>query len=612
MCYEEKDGIDIYKITGLQENICSESHIPLRKQIIDFANCKLAEMLMDITGIEDISDPRLCEALVSVKTDCLTLRKEYVNGCTLGYRKCNIPDVQKFITWKQLCRTDHGRHPDKQWNTHLYFDWLNTPPQPCCGEEACQGQAEPETTPLQRMLEELDKMESARINGEAGHGKSVLLMKQAEYFMNQGLKVLVCSFTNVAAMRIGGTTIHNGLCISTQDFITRKTLPDIILIDESSQVPAELWEKMALIKKLGCRIYHYGDDWQTMPVEEHTEVQCTDYLNSSAIMELSNFHWVKLMTNYRIAKDPSNLLHELIKELKQTGKISDEAKAISELMHIKTNICWSQRMRKHINHLHMQAITTHKGTFKIYKVQGDIYTQDGKLCKGLPVIIRHKDKQIGLIKGAHYQVAKWDKKTLTIERPIKKDGVQQWEQNTIPMEKFYSYLLPAYCLTTHSIRGDTFDHPFVIHEFERMKCVKWRYTAISRGTHHKHLNICEPIVLPSIETDPAKMKQLRQYITSFVRGCTFEEFWDYMNEKLKVMQGGLTWSDHGHDWEIDHIIPKDLWNSRQAGGVLVAEQLRKPEEKDIMNHYTNLQPLDPSKNRSKKNKYFDCQRNVIF
>ena len=54
----------------------------------------------------------------------------------------------------------------------------------------------------------------------------------------------------------------------------------------------------------------------------------------------------------------------------------------------------------------------------------------------------------------------------------------------------------------------------------------------------------------------------------------------------------MNWSNHGSYWEIDHIIPCDSFD------------LTDIEQQKQCFHYTNLQPLTVSENRSKKNKIF--------
>ena len=53
----------------------------------------------------------------------------------------------------------------------------------------------------------------------------------------------------------------------------------------------------------------------------------------------------------------------------------------------------------------------------------------------------------------------------------------------------------------------------------------------------------------------------------------------------------MNWNNHGSVWELDHIKPSSSFN------------LLDPEEQKRCYHYTNLQPLEKTKNRNKLNKY---------
>ncbi len=72
-------------------------------------------------------------------------------------------------------------------------------------------------------------------------------------------------------------------------------------------------------------------------------------------------------------------------------------------------------------------------------------------------------------------------------------------------------------------------------------------------------------------------------------GCSIEEFKIYLQEKFTPE---MNWGNYGKDkyWEIDHIIPCDNFN------------LLLEEEQQKCFHYTNLQPLEITKNRQKNNK----------
>jgi hypothetical protein len=71
--------------------------------------------------------------------------------------------------------------------------------------------------------------------------------------------------------------------------------------------------------------------------------------------------------------------------------------------------------------------------------------------------------------------------------------------------------------------------------------------------------------------------------------CSIEQCKQHIENQFKPE---MSWNNHGSYWEIDHIKPCDSFD------------LTDIEQQKQCFHYTNLQPLTISENRSKKNKIF--------
>jgi hypothetical protein len=65
-----------------------------------------------------------------------------------------------------------------------------------------------------------------------------------------------------------------------------------------------------------------------------------------------------------------------------------------------------------------------------------------------------------------------------------------------------------------------------------------------------------------------------------ILGCSFKDFEAYIKKQFKE---GMTWENHG-EWELDHIVPKILAETKQ--------------EIEAINHYSNFQPLWKGENGS--------------
>ena len=74
-------------------------------------------------------------------------------------------------------------------------------------------------------------------------------------------------------------------------------------------------------------------------------------------------------------------------------------------------------------------------------------------------------------------------------------------------------------------------------------------------------------------------------------GCTLAQLKEHIEQQF---QEGMTWDNWGqgdNHWQIDHIIP------------LVSFDLEDPKQVKKATHYTNLQPLWESENKSKGGKW---------
>lgn len=123
------------------------------------------------------------------------------------------------------------------------------------------------------------------VTGGAGTGKSVVAVEAIRELESQGKNVVVCAPTGIAAMNIGGTTIHKAFGFKTGPCIAEKSLKlsvrapklikmaDIILIDEISMCRMDMMDAVcASIKRAEELTSHriqrvvFGDFCQLPPV----------------------------------------------------------------------------------------------------------------------------------------------------------------------------------------------------------------------------------------------------------------------------------------------------------------------------------------------------------
>lgn len=171
-----------------------------------------------------------------------------------------------------------------------------------------------------------DLMENTReclfITGKAGTGKSTLL----KYFKaNTGKKIIVLAPTGVAAINIGGQTIHSFFRLPPK-IIRKDTIKrlkdksvienlDMIIIDEVSMVRSDLMDGIDYALRLnrgkmkipfgGVQMVFFGDLFQLSPVVENEakdlleERYSSPYFFSAKVFNDCNLKSVELSTIYR-------------------------------------------------------------------------------------------------------------------------------------------------------------------------------------------------------------------------------------------------------------------------------------------------------------------------
>lgn len=164
--------------------------------------------------------------------------------------------------------------------------------------------------------------ENLFITGKAGTGKSTLL----KYFKaNTGKKIVVLAPTGVAAINIGGQTIHSFFKfpprLIQKDTIRRRRNTDLIekldavIIDEVSMVRADLMDGIDYALRLnrhqmkkpfgGVQIIFFGDLFQLPPVVEESikgildEQYASPYFFSANVFNNSHLRHIELTRIYR-------------------------------------------------------------------------------------------------------------------------------------------------------------------------------------------------------------------------------------------------------------------------------------------------------------------------
>ncbi len=125
-----------------------------------------------------------------------------------------------------------------------------------------------------------------------------------------------------------------------------------------------------------------------------------------------------------------------------------------------------------------------KKDYHVLKLDGldyDDRSQAVILNKGVPIISKVNNEDIGNFNNQRFKIIKYDALTITM-----KDDFKKLIKINIP--DFQKYFLVGYATTTHSVKGMSIGEPYPIHEWDRMD-QRLRYVALSRSRSIEYINI---------------------------------------------------------------------------------------------------------------------------
>ena len=152
--------------------------------------------------------------------------------------------------------------------------------------------------------------QSYLITDPGGSGKTTLLKQLQDVLSKQDKKYITLCPTNLAALLVGGMTIHKfSAQLKKQSQVQNLDL-DYIFVDEVSMLGEVFYKFLMMIKKLrpDIKMIISGDYCQLLPVNDRISPD-TDYSNSPCLFELADYNKIQL-TKCRRADDT---LYNLIK-----------------------------------------------------------------------------------------------------------------------------------------------------------------------------------------------------------------------------------------------------------------------------------------------------------
>jgi ATP-dependent exoDNAse (exonuclease V) alpha subunit len=326
----------------------------------------------------------------------------------------------------------------------------------------------------------INSNESYFITGPGGSGKTELIKQLQQEITKRGKKYESLAPTNLAALLIGGITIHRFASKFKKSSVIKSLDIDYIFVDEVSMMAEMFYKFLLMIKRIrpDIKIIISGD-FNQLPAVNDRISQYTDYGNSPCLFELSDFNKIQLTICRRSDDTLFKLLQfDNIKNLK-----SNHFTETSEYDN-NFHICHTNETRKHINEIKMKQLYNKKSRhgFMIPKNIHDDRSQDMILNKTMPIIAKVNKEKLEIFNNQRYTITKIDKKKniILIEN--------EYGTKEINIDDFNKYFIPGYSATCHSVQGLSISEKYTVHEFNKMS-IKLKYVALTRAKKLNQIHI---------------------------------------------------------------------------------------------------------------------------
>ena len=387
------------------------------------------------------------------------------------------------------------------------------------------------------------------ITGKAGTGKSTLL----KYFKaNTGKKIIVLAPTGVAAVNVGGQTIHSFFRlppkIIQKDAIKRlrdKSLVeslDMVIIDEVSMVRSDLMDGIDYALRLnrgrmktpfgGVQMVFFGDLFQLSPVVENEarelleERYLSPYFFSAKVFNDCNIRAIELSTIYR-QKDSSFM--ELLNRVRNKEHTKDDLDTLNKRVQKEIEVSkkdatvvltTTNSLANAINQDRLSNLPGKEITYRAVatgKFEESAYPTDAslKLKKGAQIILIKNDPDKRWVNGTLAKVVALSKDSIvvdingsTYDVPVVKWQKIEYSYNEAEdkiedkvVGDFAQYPIKlAWAITIHKSQGQTFDK--VIIDLGHGAFTHGQlYVALSRCTCLDGIRLKRPVVHSDIIFD---------------------------------------------------------------------------------------------------------------
>lgn len=348
--------------------------------------------------------------LIHRKADCLTIRGKPTAGHELiqdeeGYfREQPPPEPRHVVNWPY-------KNMKVGWEKYQHV-WTI--------DESIK-----DSNDFEKIFDYIEKKKSLSIQAEAGMGKSFVISKITEKYGAD--KVIRLAFTNCAARRIGGQTIHSLFMCNTSDegskrasvAILKKLEKDVenddlkvICIDEQGTIGSDLWKILYDAKKrLKVSFLSFGDFHQIKPIEgkRYNEHEVVKYICD----------YKKCWFQYHDKCRQTLEMYKICQDIRRGEYSLKKFKHITwqELTNFRTHICYTNERCDKVNIECAQAFMDNTENrpyinlwddevmdyfWKEWNVDTPEFKLYNSLCKNMPIMCFQTEHRKGWYNGERY------------------------------------------------------------------------------------------------------------------------------------------------------------------------------------------------------------------
>ena len=475
------------------------------------------------------------------------------------------------------------------------------------------------------------------LTGKGGSGKSYLTRFIIEWCKERKMSVMICAPTGVAALNIGGSTIHRtfGIKVDEMGIIKpgqrchdKKKLgtigrANVIIIDEISMCRADVFAYVANTllhvfrthKNDGKRhqLLVVGDFFQLPPVLTQSQQEAYNALWGNMLYAFQTKEWLSLDLQSMMLKESKRQIDKVF--ISALDNIREGKPNFGAFADVRTDfnadfltICGTNKQADSINKNNLANLLKRGAEEKKlvsidtgYPQPGDYPTEkELHLCTGAKVILLNNDPDKRWVNGSFATISGFTEDAIKVKLEEKKEEYEvkrnKWticeytvepgkrgedpklvQEERATIEQFPVKL--AWAISIHKSQGATYDHVNV--DVTNIFTTGQLYVALSRCRSLNGMRIIGRLTEEKAKTDPNVLKFMKGVRGAFYTGAMFpfaiEEKEDPGEDRY---QEG--WDD-GYDYRTKEIqeyyqelVDKDLSLKR------LSPRVTREKEKDLL------------------------------